>query len=950
MVYEQITCNFIGKLFNKFTDISINDNSIVFKNKEICVKNIPFKDCCEFATINKGILGTQLVLNVQDISGVKPIITRWLQANNTDRFLNQLNINIAKSIQDRLLSLIKEFQLNVITHYPRDSRMARLIEICSTFYSYYSKQVEQWEVYYSGEYLEWAKTIASFHPLNIKKIREYHENIQLEKRQLFFDKVESNPLTQEQRLGVIRNNDLNMVLAAAGTGKSSVIVAKALDLIDRQLARPDQILILAYNRTAADEVNERLLDKAKNSNMILDSTPRISTFHALGRKILKDAGVPTNISVFAEDDKKLAMWITNWLEEYLSENRVQLIEFINLFPEPTNPFDFQTQAEYERYIRDNEFRTLNNELVKGYQELLIANFLYMNGVDYEYEAPYVSKRRINANIDYRPDFYIKNTNIYIEHFGIDRKGCTRPDIDAQKYNDSIKNKRLLHEECGTELIETFHYEWLEDTLLSELKRKLSLHKIELKPLDTEEILKSLRSAGKISNWSELIKKALQAIRVERLSRDDMLKRFMDANISQPKKYCKLLDLLHNSYKQELEKQNAIDFDDMIIKAISVINNNQFTPTWTYILIDEFQDISAARMELITTIIKKSDQPSLTVVGDDWQSIYRFSGGKLELTTRFEELIGKCTYTILQKTFRYNNSIAHTAGQFIMKNPEQKRKNIETHEKVEESQIFLFDDNPEIKNGLYPKLVEIIKQIRKDDATGTIAVIARYNYLLSEARDVLKSLKKNVNFWSYHKAKGLEADYCVLIGFFQGRSGFPNENRDNAMIEALLPSLDEFPYSEERRLLYVGITRAKKRVYIIASPSAPSDFIIELLAPLYKVNICSNAFQEQYQQIFKCPNCNDGYLRLLNGRYGDFYSCSTGLGCDVGKAKVCEICGSPSVDQDGQRICSNPRCGHSIKLCDKCGRPMVRRISKYGEFWGCSGYGIKEDQCTNTQKI
>ncbi|HHB1596831.1 TPA: 3'-5' exonuclease [Vibrio campbellii] len=117
-------------------------------------------------------------------------------------------------------------------------------------------------------------------------------------------------------------------------------------------------------------------------------------------------------------------------------------------------------------------------------------------------------------------------------------------------------------------------------------------------------------------------------------------------------------------------------------------------------------------------------------------------------------------------------------------------------------------------------------------------------MLSDTRTALSKVKliDKVNFWSFHKSKGLEADYCVLIGFFQGKSGFPNENRDDAIIEALLPSLDSYPHSEERRLLYVGITRAKKKCYIIATPSAPSDFITELLAPKYELNIASTAFQ------------------------------------------------------------------------------------------------------------
>jgi DNA helicase-4 len=313
-------------------------------------------------------------------------------------------------------------------------------------------------------------------------------------------------------------------------------------------------------------------------------------------------------------------------------------------------------------------------------------------------------------------------------------------------------------------------------------------------------------------------------------------------------------------------------------------------------------------------------------------------------------MGSYSLTKLQKTFRYNNSIANTAGQFIMENPEQYKKNIQTHKLVDESQVYLLDDKPGIKGGVYERTLEVIRKIRSHEPNASIAVIARYNYLLQDAKELIwrEGFRDNINFWSFHKSKGLEADYCVLIGFFQGKSGFPNENREDAVIEALLPSLDEFPHSEERRLLYVGITRAKNKCYIIANPSAPSDFISELLAPKYALNISSEAFKEKFRKIFKCPHCEAGYFRLINGKFGNFYSCSTGLGCNVGKARVCSSCCAPSVDSRSYSTCNNSGCNNQMKICEKCGRPMKLRQGRYGEFWGCTGYGIQDDQCSHTK--
>lgn len=939
-----LSFNFLGRLLG-WRCITLEKGVLQFLRKNSEVLSYSLTKCMSFAVLSDGFFGKTLELRAEGAA----VKRSFLSGRSSEQFMSVVNGVVSSNIAQHLSAVLTELNLLIIREYPRDSRMQRVAELCGSVNEIYCREKRFWDANLDRQSKESLAKILEFWPVDPAALRQYHEKFQLAARSDFFDRVESNPLTDEQRLGVIRSNDRNMVLAAAGTGKTSVIVAKALDLIDRKLAAPGEILILAYNKSAAEEVADRVTDKASKSELVLEASLQVSTFHALGRMLLREAAIPTYMSVFTEDEAKLKQWITSWLEKYLTESSKRLFGFISLFPEPVNPFDFKSQAEYERYIRDNEFRTLNGERVKGYQELLIANFLYLNGVSYIYENPYVSKRRIEVGFDYRPDFHVVGGNLYIEHFGIDRSGRTRPDIDAQKYNETIAKKRALHRECGTDLIETFHYEWVEGELISGLEKKLLQRGIECCPIPAEQVLEKLRSEGRIATWSELLKKALQAVRVEQLTGDLVLARLENGKISKAKEIAELISNLHEGYVEELRRQNSIDFDDMIIRATHVLKEGTYVPKWKYVLVDEFQDISAARMEFVQAIVARGPDPSLTVVGDDWQSIYRFSGGKLELTTRFGEMVGAYTSTSLQKTFRYNNSIASTAGRFIMENPEQYKKDIRTHQQVIESQIYLLDDKGALAGGLYERTVEVVRKIRENDRGGSIAVIARYNYLLAETKAALTQagLEANVKFWTFHKSKGLETDYVILVGFAQGRLGFPNENKEEAIIEALLPSMDGFSHSEERRLMYVGLTRARKKVYIIASASAPSDFVVELLAPKYDLNIVSAAFQEQYRKIFKCPNCVDGYLKKVRAAYGEFYACSTGLGCTVRKARVCSKCGAPSVDHRTESICNNMACRETVRLCERCGRPMKRRTSKYGEFWGCSGYGIKDDQCTNT---
>jgi DNA helicase-4 len=946
-VKTTIEFNLIGRILGK-DKIELFNNSLIVHAKDTTIKMYLLSECLEFAKCKSRFFGDVLEFNIGD----QLFRQRFLSKKSGEKFLQYLNLLIADNLNRHLSKLFSEFDDNVVNHYPRDARLEDISLLCKYVHELFNKDIVLWEKYLPIDCIQKVTQIASFYPVNPEVLRDFHEKIQLENRADFFDRVESNPLTLEQRLGVIRSNDRNMVLAAAGTGKTSVIVAKILDLIDRGLASPSEILVLAYNRKAAEELTERLKDKAIRGNIKLESLPDIATFHALGRQMLRKSSISTYMTVFSEDEIRFKQWVSGWLKNYLASGSKRLLNFISLFPEPVNPFDFMSQAEYENYIRDNEFRTLNGEKVRGYQELLIANYLYINGVPYAYEAPYVSKRRIEIGFDYRPDFHLVNTNIYIEHFGIDRKGGTRCGIDAFKYNESMRKKQSLHAEFETTLIETFHYEWIEDTLLSGLEEKLIANGIVFNPLKPEEILQKLCDEERVLNWADLLKDALKAIRAERLTKALILERLVAAGISQSKIFAELLDELHIAYCQELQSQNAIDFDDMIIRAIKVIESGLVVPEWKFILVDEFQDISAARMDFIQAIYLKGPQPSLTVVGDDWQSIYRFSGGKLELTTRFREMVGAYSATKLQKTFRYNNSIADTAGQFIMENPEQYKKSIDTHDKVDHSQVILLDDKVGMTNGLNERVKEIILKIREHDRSSSIAIIARYNFLLNECELFLSqfNLHHYLHFWTFHRSKGLEADYCILIGFYQGLNGFPNENKDEAVIEALLPILDPFPHSEERRLFYVGLTRARKKSYIIADPTSPSQFVSELLAPKYDLTIGSKTFQEQYRKIFKCPHCVEGYLRLIKGEFGEFYRCSTGRGCQVGKTRVCPQCRAPSIDHRNDSICNNQACRNTIKICEKCGRPMKRREGKFGEFWGCSGYGIKDDQCKQTSRI
>lgn len=948
MPNELIAPTLIGKLFGRVKAIKVSSEGILIVDRFSGESRLDYSELIDVPSFEPGLFGGKIFLKRTD----RVLRLTFLKQKISDQPYIGLKRRAIDSLAKRILYAISEFKNRAVDEYLRDSSIVELDRVLLPIVSAYRNSTNTWIDSFSSDITKRLALIDKHLPLSNSQesLRLGYEERRLKCRRTFYNGIEANPLTAQQRLSVIRNNDRNLVLAAAGTGKTSVMVAKALDLIDSQAATKDDIIILAYNKKAAEELKERLLRRGSSIGLAEDSSPAISTFHALGMKIMRDSHIRTYLSDFVEDPIQLEMWITKWIEKYIQSSPESLRNLIRLSHQPINPFDFKSKEEYDRYIRDNEYRTLQGERVKGYQELSIANWLFINGIDYEYEAPYISKRRVEIGFDYRPDFHIKNTNIYIEHFGVDRTGRTRPGIDRQKYSVDMQKKRALHIECETALLETYHYDWLENNLENRLTELMHDRGIPLKEKSYDELFETLKEMGFIESSAKRYLKCLEAIRVERLDKESIYSRLKESKIVYAKDYSDLLDSLHSAYVDELRSQDRIDFDDMIIQSADAIRDGRFKPQWKHILVDEFQDISNARMKLIEALVRHGPNPTLTAVGDDWQSIYRFSGGKLELTTRFGELVGSHSLTKLEKTFRYNNSIADTAGAFVMQNPEQYKKNVITHDYVDSSQVYLLDSKVDDVPNLEERVVQILKAIRNNDSAGSIAILARYNYLIKNAKDRLSREREasGVRYWTFHGSKGLEADYCILVGFFQGKTGFPNENKEEAVVEALLPSLDTYPHSEERRLLYVAITRAKKKSYLIADPMAPSEFIVELLSPKYKLHIASKTFEERYRSTFKCPVCTTGHFRLLSGKFGEFYSCSSGSICRSNPRK-CDKCGAPSIDGEEKSVCNNSSCRNELNICERCGRPMRLRDGKFGQFWGCSGYGIQHDQCKHTRK-
>ena len=262
--------------------------------------------------------------------------------------------------------------------------------------------------------------------------------------------------------------------------------------------------------------------------------------------------------------------------------------------------------------------------------------------------------------------------------------------------------------------------------------------------------------------------------------------------------------IYLKYQDYLKNNNELDFDDLIIEASKYVNSNGYKDI-KYIIIDEYQDTSMIRFNLIKSIINKTNA-KIMAVGDDYQSIYRFTGCDLSLFLNFSNYFKDTRIIKLNNTYRNSQELIDIASSFIMKNKKQIKKNM-------------------ISNKYLKKPIKIIKEkdlfntIDKLNNKGSLLILARNN-------DDFKNYNLKDNCMTIHKSKGLEADNVIIINLSNDILGFPSQIKDDNIFRLVTNNNDNYPYSEERRLFYVALTRTKNYVYLVES-SNPSIFLKEI---------------------------------------------------------------------------------------------------------------------------
>jgi DNA helicase IV len=736
----------------------------------------------------------------------------------------------------------------------------------------------------------------------------------------FFDDIEGRKLDSQQRIAVVTDEDSNLIIAGAGSGKTTTIAGKVAYLIHRYQLKSEDILLISFTRKAAQEMQKRIAQK-------MGIKINVFTFHKLGKEIIAESK-GQHPSIFDENTKRDV--IENIVLELVQDDRFKgkIIDFFVDHLKIPPDDNFRNRGQYIQYLKDQNIRTLKKkqaqfkegrrtfmrETCKSFEEVKIANFLLLNGIKYSYETPYPHATADKKFAQYKPDFFLPDYNIYIEHWGIDAQGNVPQwftnengyhDANA-KYKMGMVWKRDLHTKHGTILVETSSADHKKGVLLTQLKADLEAEGVVFTPLNEEQILALIKNDAP-EDYEEFINLTttfLALFKSNNYTIDDVQEKIKAEKNGRTEArnthFSYIFEEILRQYNAHLKKRNEIDFSDMINQATDLLNKNAINRHYKYVLIDEFQDISLGRFRLVKALLEQNEGTKIFAVGDDWQSIYRFAGSDIAMFTEFSNYFGTTAVNHIETTYRFNAHLIDLSSHFILKNPNQVKKSLKSyHAETEKSYEILYSEADKMETDVLINALKKVVEQRKTDAISTkkdeldVLILGRYNADI----DIIEKDKTNfkiertqdgicrvistdfpeltMQFMTVHKAKGLEADYAIVWNCSAGKNGFPSERTDDSLLNLLLTQADQFPNGEERRLFYVALTRCRKRVYLTTNIASPSKFIDELEEA--EGNLPTD----------KCPACKMGNLTRKSGitKQGKPYIRVTCLNANYGCAYV-----------------------------------------------------------------
>lgn len=765
-------------------------------------------------------------------------------------------------------------------------------------------------------------------------VRE-HNRLYVEERlgDPIFDDVNGLSLDADQRRAALTEEEATIVIAGAGAGKTLTLCGKCRYLIEREGVDPRDILLLSYSRKSAEDLQR----KAQG----IDPALRATTFHALGLSLLQEAkgkrlAVEEQFEKFAEDyfgGKDNPERARRILEIYACYFPLEESEDGQREEKAILRMKEKRATTLRSAFRKEEGRrTVAGEAVKSEEELALANFYFLNGIDYEYERPYEADLSTPEHRQYCPDFYLPEAKAYHEHYGLNREGRARQYTEdaERRYLDGVLWKEAVHRANGTKCLKTYSYQFKDGTIFDSLMEQLSSLGVRLKPLSGDELKAAQEKVWDSQGFRSFLQVILSFVRLYKSEYKD--ESGFSSFLSSPKinyrskKIIALSRDFYLAYRARLKETGKIDFDDMILGAAEALPSLE-GHSYSHVIVDESQDISSSRMRLLEALLAKGGG-KLFAVGDDWQSIYRFAGSDIGIFLDLGKRFPKAETCFLRATHRSPQELQEIAGNFVMKNPRQIRKDIHA-EKSLAAPVKILYANAGKEEALRDALRFLSETL--DDPGVLLLVrnnsdIKRYEGELRFARDgrcsSLTFPKMRMRASTVHSAKGLEEDAVILLSGEEGYVGFPNMLEDDPVLSLVLSSPERFPYAEERRLFYVAMTRTKSYFIAIADPRRPSRFVKEI-EPF--AQILSGEEDSAHSTKVLCPKCKSGRLVLRQKDGREFLGCSNYPYCDYRTSRIKEALA-------GRR-------------CPECGDFLVARQARNGQwFLGCGNY----PRCQHTE--
>lgn len=739
-----------------------------------------------------------------------------------------------------------------------------------------SKIRSKWYLFSSKRsiYLESLNTVLNL----FQTYKEDYIQHQKQKHTDFFSGREFNDshvLNSEQIRAILINERVNLLVAGPGSGKTRVILDRVGFYHLKCGVPQDKILILAFNGSAAAEIRSRIHAKYGMDEI------EIRTFHSLGMRILGGQYKSDGAEVHVESNS--ARVVRSVIDRKLKESKEFWLQYTSFFrnyistQSVLNHGDL-TEKQYKARKAQNYY-ALDGTEVKSLAEAEIANFFIRNGIDYIYELEVTWCDDDDANREYHPDFYLPNYDVYLEHWAF-REGTRPPEWFNNPSNEYEKNrgwKRWQFKKHDKVLLDTYYEEWRDGILLDVLTEYCTRHNIECEPLTREEIKNKIGLGSDSTGMlSKMITSYIEAAKNCGYTAGKFKKRVLHEERqlnAYDWSFFQLVIPIFHDYNERLKEARKVDYNDMINLSVEFLRDGSINQgvaenlDYRMIFVDEFQDISSQRFELLRKLMDINPEATLFCVGDDWQAIYGFTGATNRYLTEYRRFFDDPDLSFLVLNYRNTDQILEYGSQIIQKTSDYLEKEFKPSRLKTDRKSFEMDIKKDLEitrereweeqhdvtihkissssernfhsnqfDHVYDLINRLITEQHVDPSE--IMVLSRFSFGLTGLKKMCHekgdfalaltrrgdTVKSGVRFYTLHKSKGLEADIVIILNVYGGNYGLPSELEARVNYQFLNPDLAE-EEDEEARLFFVGLTRARKQVYLYTWRENQSNFIL-----------------------------------------------------------------------------------------------------------------------------